>query len=196
MLDCTKEETIRGVAFKLFLEKGYEATSVRSICKSAGIEQPTLYYFFGSKKGLFFAVADALYEEFGKYGYAHAGTIEKPDEALCHIFMESMRFTLEHTEQVRFYLRFTLFPPEELKAEIAVRLEGIRARKQEIIRGLVEACIGQGLIQINAEKAITVFQRFIDSNMLDIVLGSWQPDEDELKELWQMFVKCRLNGEH
>ena len=47
-------------AFELFLCKGYEATTIRMICNQTGIEAPTIYYYFKSKKGLFFAVVDEI----------------------------------------------------------------------------------------------------------------------------------------
>ena len=48
-----KIEKIKKTAFDFFLETGYEAATIRMICKAAEIEAPTLYYFFKSKKGLF-----------------------------------------------------------------------------------------------------------------------------------------------
>ena len=51
-----KKDVIIKIAFDYFLNVGYEATTVRMVCKKANIEPPSLYYYFGSKKGLFFAV--------------------------------------------------------------------------------------------------------------------------------------------
>jgi AcrR family transcriptional regulator len=45
-------------ALELFSEKGYDATSVREICEAAGITKPTLYYFYGSKEGVYRAIVD------------------------------------------------------------------------------------------------------------------------------------------
>ena len=39
-------------ALRLFAKKGYEAIGVASICEAAGITKPTMYYHFGSKRGL------------------------------------------------------------------------------------------------------------------------------------------------
>lgn len=39
-------------ALKLFGAKGYDATGVQEIACLSGITKPTLYYYFGSKKGL------------------------------------------------------------------------------------------------------------------------------------------------
>lgn len=45
------------VASKMFAEKGFANVSVRDICKETGTTAPVIYYYFGSKKGLFDAVA-------------------------------------------------------------------------------------------------------------------------------------------
>lgn len=47
---------ILNTACALFSEKGYDAVGVQEICEKTGITKPTLYYFFGSKKGLLQAV--------------------------------------------------------------------------------------------------------------------------------------------
>ncbi len=44
-------------ASRLFAEKGYANVSVRDLCRETGTTAPVLYYYFGSKKGLFDAVA-------------------------------------------------------------------------------------------------------------------------------------------
>jgi len=41
---------------KLFAEKGYANVSIRDVCKETGTTAPVIYYYFGSKKGLFEAV--------------------------------------------------------------------------------------------------------------------------------------------
>jgi len=39
-------------ALRLFAARGYDAVSVQEICTAGGITKPTLYYYFGSKRGL------------------------------------------------------------------------------------------------------------------------------------------------
>ncbi len=48
-------------ALKLFSAKGYEGVSVNELTEAAGITKPTLYYYFGSKEGLFEAVSQLHY---------------------------------------------------------------------------------------------------------------------------------------
>jgi AcrR family transcriptional regulator len=44
------------VAGKLFAEKGYSNVSIRDVCREASTTPPMIYYYFGSKRGLFNAV--------------------------------------------------------------------------------------------------------------------------------------------
>lgn len=45
-------ETLMQVALDLFYAKGYDAVGVQEIVDKAGVTKPTLYYYFGSKRGL------------------------------------------------------------------------------------------------------------------------------------------------
>ena len=51
-------------ALALFVAKGYEAVGVQELCDTAGVTKPTLYYYFGSKDGLFGAVMQTFIEPF------------------------------------------------------------------------------------------------------------------------------------
>ncbi|HEX8362438.1 MAG TPA: helix-turn-helix domain-containing protein [Longimicrobium sp.] len=39
-------------ALELFAERGYDAVGVQEICAAAGVTKPTLYHYFGSKRGV------------------------------------------------------------------------------------------------------------------------------------------------
>ena len=45
-------------AIILFAEKGYASTSVKEIVARADVSKPVLYYYFGSKEGMFHAILD------------------------------------------------------------------------------------------------------------------------------------------
>ena len=47
------KENILDCALHLFSEKGYEAVSVQELVDMANITKPTLYYYFGSKEGVY-----------------------------------------------------------------------------------------------------------------------------------------------
>ena len=45
-----KKQELTKIAYKLFLTKGYENTSIDEIIKEAGIAKGTYYYYFESKE--------------------------------------------------------------------------------------------------------------------------------------------------
>ena len=45
-------------AIALFAEKGYASSSVNEIVRQADVSKPVLYYYFGSKEGMFHAILD------------------------------------------------------------------------------------------------------------------------------------------
>jgi len=51
-------------ATELFASKGYAAASVREIVERAGVTKPVLYYYFGSKEGIYL---DLMREPFSKF---------------------------------------------------------------------------------------------------------------------------------
>jgi AcrR family transcriptional regulator len=63
-IQTTSAERILATALDLFARKGYDATSVREICESAGITKPTLYHFFGSKDGVLQALVHTGFQQY------------------------------------------------------------------------------------------------------------------------------------
>jgi len=55
------KQTIINKALELFSAKGYEGVSVNELTDASGITKPTLYYYFGSKEGVFEAVCKLHY---------------------------------------------------------------------------------------------------------------------------------------
>lgn len=54
---------IEQAALRLFLERGFAATSVREIAGEVGVTVPTLYYHFGSKDGILGALVEGLVDD-------------------------------------------------------------------------------------------------------------------------------------
>lgn len=56
-------ERIYASALRLFSLKGYAATSLREICEDARTTKPMVYYYFGSKEGLYSSIVNEIVEE-------------------------------------------------------------------------------------------------------------------------------------
>ena len=61
-----RREQLLDVAFTLFAERGYRATSVRDITRAAGVTEAVLYHYFGNKADLLAAVLE-VYAPFAGY---------------------------------------------------------------------------------------------------------------------------------
>ncbi len=56
-------EAIFKSAIELFARRGYYATTIRDIVEKAGVTQPMVYYYFGSKEQLFISCVKELFTE-------------------------------------------------------------------------------------------------------------------------------------
>ena len=75
----TKEHILK-VATKLFAHKGYEGTSVREICKTAGVNIALISYYWGGKEELFDAVVKELMEHQTKYAQSFLDFAMAPED--------------------------------------------------------------------------------------------------------------------
>ena len=57
-------EKILNCALELFHARGYDAVGVQEIAETAGVTKPTLYYYFGNKRGLLEALLSREYAQF------------------------------------------------------------------------------------------------------------------------------------
>lgn len=94
----SKKEEILQSAMELFLEKGYSATSTNDICASAKINKPTLYYYFESKRHLFFEAHSKHIQEVLKPYLTRVAAIEDPWERLTFIIREFTKIVCHHPE--------------------------------------------------------------------------------------------------
>lgn len=92
-------EKILQCAEELFYSRGYDAAGVQEIVEMAGVTKPTLYYYFGSKRGLLEAILEAksgklhrsIEEETGKAGDVR-GKLHALAGVLCRFFLEERKF--------------------------------------------------------------------------------------------------------
>jgi AcrR family transcriptional regulator len=62
--DISARERVLQAATMLFTSKGYAATTVREIVADAGVTKPVLYYYFGSKEGIYLELLHGPFAEF------------------------------------------------------------------------------------------------------------------------------------
>ncbi|MFH1335132.1 MAG: TetR/AcrR family transcriptional regulator [Candidatus Zixiibacteriota bacterium] len=91
----TKDRITR-TALRLFLEKGYERTSLNDIAHQVGITKPAIYHHFKNKDQLFHQVLTLFFEEMGKWSSSRLGSCRNLKDLLKTLF-ESLKAFREVT---------------------------------------------------------------------------------------------------
>ncbi len=76
--DENSKQKILNTATKLFAHKGFDAVSVREICKDANVNLCMISYYFGGKKELYNAIIDDLIEKQTQYAKTFLDLSIKP----------------------------------------------------------------------------------------------------------------------
>ena len=76
------QQNILAASLALFSAKGYEGTSLNELASAARITKPTLYYYFGSKEGLFDAVCQENYAQLNSM--VNESAAYSTDQGSCH----------------------------------------------------------------------------------------------------------------
>jgi AcrR family transcriptional regulator len=96
--NVNKKDAILRSAVELFLEKGYSATSTNDICAAARINKPTLYYYFESKRHLFFEAHIKHIQEVLRPYMDQAATITDPSARLLFMIREFTKIVCRQPE--------------------------------------------------------------------------------------------------
>jgi TetR/AcrR family transcriptional regulator len=62
--EAAVRERLLGAALELFTSRGYAATTVREVVAAAGVTKPVLYYYFGSKEGIYLELMGTAFARF------------------------------------------------------------------------------------------------------------------------------------
>lgn len=128
-------------AAKLFSEKGFHGVSMREISERARVTKPTIYYYFGSKEG--------IYRELIKTGVEFASNdvnqIIKDDvpakTKLLLLIKKRFEHCLKYPEYVQFFL--TLFSSTQ-KLPLLVEFERDAENHKKVFIKMIEEGIESG----------------------------------------------------
>lgn len=96
-----KKEALLRVALDLFHAKGYDAVGIQEIVDKSGVTKPTLYYYFGSKKGLLQYLLESGYKLLQEELAKVVQVDEELPQILYQIAKKSFQFASVHD---KFYL--------------------------------------------------------------------------------------------
>lgn len=99
-------------AVKLFVSRGYAATSVREIVEEAGVTKPVLYYHFGSKEGLYLHVMEAAFRQMAGIVEADMARGESPRARLRRLAEDLFALFETHVDEARLWYAIYYGPPQ------------------------------------------------------------------------------------
>lgn len=137
-------ERILQVASKMFAEKGFSNVSVRDICRETGTTAPVIYYYFGSKRGLFDAVArkKITMADFIER-LSSVSKAKDPKKGLENFIASYLTSFPEHTFDIGLYMRDSATLDKRSAQMVFDDLEKIKG----IATGLVEGAMTKGVFR-------------------------------------------------
>ncbi|MBL6614604.1 MAG: TetR/AcrR family transcriptional regulator [Reyranella sp.] len=97
----TRREEILQAAKELFLEQGYDLTTIRRIADRVGISAPALYLYFKDKEALMLALCDQTFSHLSEAIDEIEKTVADPLERVRRFGEAYVRFGLSHPDEYR-----------------------------------------------------------------------------------------------
>jgi len=139
-----KRSELVDAARRLFIEDGYDATSMTAIARAAGVAPNTIYWYFGDKDDLLIAVLDAvLVDALADY----ASLVEQP-------LPDQLLWTVQQLQQMR-RLVTTVHARIGRSEALNAWHDAFHASTEGLLRAVLEQRIDPATI--DAETKIAVF---------------------------------------
>lgn len=97
--EATREALLRA-ATRVFAKYGYDGATVEKISSAAKSVDRMIYYYFGSKEGLFIAVIEEIYRKMDEAEHGLTLDETKPLQALAELIRFVVRYYRKHPEFV------------------------------------------------------------------------------------------------
>lgn len=185
-------ELIREVAFRHFLEKGYEAANLNKIASEVGIKTASLYFYYNSKKDLFLDIINRAITR----QLEMLVEISQPKqqmvamEKLHQIYIKCVEDGQNNCIEYRLILRNRLFPAEELCEEI----KNIFLIWQEKELSILEPLIANSINAQDEESQKQIkmiyyqFKKSLYSVIYGVIISGVAVKKEEVEGQWTQFV--------
>jgi TetR/AcrR family transcriptional regulator len=139
---------IRDAAERLFISRGYSATTMEELAEEADVAVGSIYAHYGSKEGVYSALIDRALELDKQYCDAGFDAGDSPAARLFGLAEGYLRFAREHPG----YFRLFRFPPPDrpnaesaptAAARVAQRVKEETARMADLLQQAIDEGIGR-----------------------------------------------------
>lgn len=181
---------------KLFANCGYAGTAVQDITEEAKVTKPTLYYYFGSKEGLFQALVEQAMDERLRL-MQEAAPPEKPTlEQLSDMLVATTEFARRQPDLLRLCFSIAFAAEGEFPSNLR-KNHKIHGTIQ-FVHGIIRTGLERGVLnpEYNADELTQAyFHQLQQSIVLTIIGPKFKPNAPDLKFMSsQRRLELFLNG--
>ncbi len=193
------KENILKCALELFSAKGYEAVSVQELVNAAGITKPTLYYYFGSKEGLYEQLIAGYYGMLEQMAAFAGQYLPNPSSYFDDVHLVLTRLASKYFEFARenelFYrmVLSNLFMPDSSPVYHIVKK--YHFRQYEVVHGMFKSF---SAVHTNMQGKETIFA-WTFLGMINSFIGLYYNNFDSAsleEDLAMRVVKQFMHGIH
>ena len=141
---ATRDSILKS-ATKVFAKYGYDGGSVEKISKAAKSYDRMIYYYFGSKEGLFIAVLEGIYQRMDDAEAAIALDASRPVDALTEVIRFVLGYYRKNPEFVTLLNNENLHQGKHISKLATARQYSSQAIS--LVQGLIEAGAAQGVFR-------------------------------------------------
>lgn len=185
-----KSKEIKDIALKFFTIHGYEGASLSQIAESVGIKKQSLYAHFNGKDDLFLQILqDAKEAEISsKLNYLSKVDTLNPKADLFG-YLQLVIDLFQQSEQLKFWLRMSFFPPLHLAAAINEEVIDTEIKIQTVLESKFQDWIdAKAIMEDDASIPTLAFLGVVDSIMLELAYGdNEQRLNDKLYASWTVY---------
>jgi AcrR family transcriptional regulator len=162
------EEQVSRVACRIFRERGYHATSMRSIASALGWQPAALYYYYPSKEQLLFSIMENAVDTLTRYVREHVDPAAPAAARLSQAITAHVTLIAGHLDELSVFLH-------EMKSLDARRREILQAksaRYEHIFRDILQEGMRSGeLANVDARLA-----RYMIMSACNWIYNWYRPD--------------------
>lgn len=193
-------DKIRYTSFKFFLEKGYEATNIRDICKVVNIKPSSLYFYYKSKQDLFFSIYDEIWDRKIKFmkNIEIVNSKFTPKLKFESLYIKTIEYHISNILYEKFLLRYHFFPAEEIVTQITDRYKFWTNEENKIIKNLINECIEAGMLdkERNVNEYVQDYKKLVTNQIINMLMYSVKISLEDQVMIWDEFWSHYISYEH
>lgn len=189
---------ILDAAERLFLTRGFQATTVEQLAEEADVAVGSLYGHFGGKEGVYAALIDRALELDARYCDEGWASGSDPVGRLLGMAEGYLRFAREHPGHFRLFRFPPAGGPSTGPAVVAARRVAERVGSEvDRMAGALRAAVSAGTVRpVDPERAAVflwaAWDGVIAAHVLPGGLGLSEPEFDEVLALGRETLACGL----